>query len=150
MAAASSNQGRQGAGTADLDSHANMAVLGNQCTIIQRTGRYADVNSFASYVVLMARVPIVDAALEYDCPHSGRTFLLLSRNALFVESMYHNLVPPFIVREAGLEVDKLAKIHSETATKQHHLIYSKECDLRIALQLQGIFSVFNTRCLNEN
>ena len=70
----------------ELDSHANMFVLGNQCTIIQRTRRYAGVNEFISDVGLMAQVPIVDTALEYDCPHSGRSFLLLARNALFVES----------------------------------------------------------------
>ena len=63
VAAASSGQGRQGEGTTKLDSHANMVVLGNQCTIIQRKGRYVDVNVFASDVGLMSRVPIVDAAL---------------------------------------------------------------------------------------
>ena len=112
MAAASSGQGKQVTGTTELDSHANMVVLGNQCIIIQRTGRYADVNSFASDVGSMARVPIVDAALAYDCPHSERTFLLVARNALFVESMDHNFFPPFIMREAGSEVDELAMIHA--------------------------------------
>ena len=63
VAAASSGQGRQGAVTNELDRHANMVVLGNQCTIIQRKGRYVDVNVFASDVGLMSRVPIVDAAL---------------------------------------------------------------------------------------
>ena len=75
---------------------------------------------------------------------------MVARNALFVESMDHNLVLPFIMRESGLEVDELAKIHAEIATKQHHSIYSKECDFRIALKLQGIFSVFNTYRLNDN
>ena len=71
--------------------------------------------------------------MAYDCPHYGRTFLLVAKNTLFVKSMDHNLVPLFIMLEAGLYVDELAKIHVETATKQHHLIYSKECNFRIAL-----------------
>ena len=84
MADAGSVQGRQGAGTTELYRHTNMVVLGNQFTIIQRTGRYAGVNAFASDIGSMARSPIVDAELEYYYPHSGRTFLLVARNTLFV------------------------------------------------------------------
>ena len=84
MAAASSGQGRQGAVTNELDRHANMVVLGNQCTIILMKGRYADVNAFASDVGSMERVPIVNAELAYYCPQSGRMFLLVASNALFV------------------------------------------------------------------
>ena len=40
----------------------------------------------------MSRVPIVDAVLGYDCPIYGKTTLLVARNALFVESMDHNLI----------------------------------------------------------
>ena len=86
-----------------------------------------------------SRVPIVDAVLGYDCPISGKTTLLVTRNALFVESMDHNLIPPFIVREAGLEVDEKSKVHAKDASKKNHLIYSHEIRLRIALQLEGIF-----------
>ena len=90
------------AGTTELDSYANMVVIGAQGTIIQKTGRYADVNAFSSDVGTLSRVPIVDAGVAYDCPFSGQTILMVARNDLYVESMYHNLVPPFIMREAGL------------------------------------------------
>ena len=89
-------------GTTELDSHANMVVISAQGMIIQKTGRYADVNAFSSDVGTMPRVPIVDAAIAYDCPFSGRTILMVARNALYVDSMDHNLVPPFIMREEGL------------------------------------------------
>ena len=90
------------AGKTELDSHANMVVIDAQGTIIQQTGRYADVNAFSSDVGTMSRVPIVDAAVAYDCPFSGQTTLMVARNALYVDIMDHNLVPPFIMREAGL------------------------------------------------
>ena len=32
--------------TTEMDSHANMAVVGSNATKIQDTGRYADVNAF--------------------------------------------------------------------------------------------------------
>ena len=88
-----------------MDSHANIVVIGAQGTIIQNTGKYADVNGFSTDVGTISRVPIVDAVLGYDCPISGKTTLLVARNALFVESMDHTFIPPFIMREAGLEVD---------------------------------------------
>ena len=48
------------AGTTELDPHANMVVIGAQWTIIQKTGRYADVNAFSSDVGTMSRVPIIE------------------------------------------------------------------------------------------
>ena len=94
-----------------MDSHAKMVVIGAKGTIIQKTGKYADVNGFSSDVGTMSRVPIVDAVLAYDCPISGKTTLLVARNALFVQSMNHNLIPPFIMQESGLKVEEQAKIH---------------------------------------
>ena len=65
VADASSGRERGGAGTTELDSHANMVVIGAQGTIIQNTGKYADVNGFSPDVGTMSRVPIVDAVLGY-------------------------------------------------------------------------------------
>ena len=50
-------------GTTELDSHANMVVIGAQGTIIQKTRRYADVKALSSDVGTMSREPIVDAAV---------------------------------------------------------------------------------------
>ena len=60
----------------ELDSHANMVVIGAQGTIIQKKGKYADINWFSSDVGIMSRVPIVDAVLAYDCPISGKMIVL--------------------------------------------------------------------------
>ena len=59
----------------------------------------------------MSRVPIVNAVLTYNCPISGKTILLVVRNVLFVQSMNHNLIPPFIMQDSGLKVEEQAKIH---------------------------------------
>ena len=103
--AAGGEHGGWSTGTTELDSHANMVVFGNQVTTIQNTGKFADVNSFAKYVGMVPRVPILDSVVAYDCPYSGEVILLVARNALFVVSMDHNLVPPFIMQEAGLQVN---------------------------------------------
>ena len=97
----------------------------------------------------MSRVSIVDAVLAYDCPISGKTTLLVTKKALFVQSMNHKLIPPFIMREAGLKVEEQAKIHIKEPAKENQSIYSSEINLRIALQLGGVFLVFKTRKLND-
>ena len=63
--------------TAELDSHANTIVLGNQALVIQDTGTYAEVNVFPSEVRGMSKVPVVDAVVTYDCPFTLESYLLV-------------------------------------------------------------------------
>ena len=50
------------------------------------------------------KVPLVDAAVSYRSPLDGRVCILLIKNALFVASMSYNLIPPFMMREAGIKL----------------------------------------------
>ena len=138
-----------GGGTTELDLHANMVVIGAQGTIIQKTGKYADVNVFSYDLGTMSRVPIDNAVLAYNCPIYRKRTLLVARNALFVQSMNHNLIPPFIMRESGLKVEEQAKINVKEPAKENHSIYNSYINFSIALQLEVIFSVFKTRNLND-
>lgn len=126
-----------------------MIVFGCDATILQETGQHVDVNGFAEECQVLEKLPIVDAAVAYDCPYSLKTFILVGRNAICVPSMTHNLVPPFIMREAGLEVNDIPKIHVDQPTKCHHSIFCAETDLRIPLKLRGVFSYFPTRRLTH-
>ena len=54
----------------ELDSHANMAVAGYDCTVIATSGRYATVTPFSSNLPTMDMVEIGDVALAYDDPIS--------------------------------------------------------------------------------
>jgi hypothetical protein len=125
----------------ELDSHANMPVVGRNAYIISDTGRVAEVNPFTPDYNAM-QVPIVDAAIQYDCPHSGISYILVIRNALHFPSMVHNLLPPFILREAGVKVCDTPKIQMDDPTVDHHSIHFPETNLRIPLSLWGIFSYF--------
>eukprot|EP00956_Cyclotella_meneghiniana_P018591 scaffold31024_cov85-Cyclotella_meneghiniana.AAC.2 len=147
-----SNMGEGGEeSTTELDSHANMVVVGKNATIISRTGKYADVHAFSDECDHLSQIPIVDVALAYDCQYSGKTFLLIVRNALYVESMDRNLIPPFIMREAGLIVNDVPRIHCYTdLDNDSHCIICREIGLKIPLRLRGIFSYFPTRALNQD
>ena len=59
--------------------------------------------------------------------------------------MHSNLIPPFIMRVGGVIGKDTPKIHCKTPTLEDHLISFVDIDLRIKLQLKGIFSIFHHR-----
>ena len=56
--------------------------------------------------------------------------------------MEHNLVPPFVLREAGFIVNDTPRIHCQNVTKDSHTIISEDGDLRMPSRLHGVFSYF--------
>ena len=138
--------------TTELDSHANMVVVGRQASIISESGTHAEVKAFSDDCGTLEKIPIVDAAFAYDCPLSAKTYILIVRNALYVRNMEHNLIPPFIMREAGITVNDTPRIHlgNEATHESHSIIFNGDASLRIPLQLRGIFSYFPTRALEKS
>ena len=128
----------------DLDTHANMIVAGKHAFVLADTGRKATVQAFSPDMEAI-ETAIVDCAILYECPYSGKSYILVARNALHVPTMSHNLVPPFILREAGIVVDDVPKIHQEEPDVTHHSLYFSGPGLRIPLALWGVFSYFPTR-----
>ena len=127
----------------ELDSHANMLVVGKHAYIIAKTGKKVDVSPFTpDYKPLT--VPLVDATVKYDNPYDGKTYILVLRNALYVPSMDHNLIPPFMLWEMGVTVNDVPKIHKEDPTVNDHAMTFAETGFRIPLSLWGIFSYFPT------
>ena len=136
---------KNGISRTELDSHANMVVLGRHSLVVANTGKTAQVSPFTPDYKSMENVPIVDGAIAYDCPYSGESYVLLCHNALHAPSMEHNLIPPFIMREAGMVVNDTPKIHAESPTEEHHSIFFKDENLRIPLALHGVFLYFSSR-----
>jgi hypothetical protein len=128
-----------------LDSHANMVVLGKNCFVFEWSGRSCSVHPFSDSLGTVKNVPIVDAAIAYDCPYRHETYILLVRNALYLPTLQHNLIPPFIMREGGVIMSERAKIHSPNPSEDDHCIQFRDHELRIPLRLHGTFSFFHTR-----
>ena len=125
----------------ELDSHANMVVLSEHAYIFDSTvHKCCDVIPYDPNMGKTSKVPVVDRVVVYDCPYSHITYLLIFRNALHILSLKDNLIPLFILREAGLEVNEAAKIHINEPSKKDHTIISESNDLVIPLQLNGDFS----------
>jgi hypothetical protein len=136
-----------GQGATELDSHANMVVAGFDCTVIATSGCYATVTPFSSNLRTMDMVEIGDVAIAYNDPISLQTYLLVMRNALLIPTIDHNLVPPFLLWMAGLQVDETPKHQLALPTVYNHSIYDSETEMRIHLILKGVFLYFPTRAL---
>jgi hypothetical protein len=154
ISAAIDNEDDDGCSRTDLDSHANMVVVGRHALIVSTSGKTAEVSPFTPDYEALQKVPIVDAAIAYTCPCTNKEYILIVRDALSVPSMKNNLIPPFIMREAGLHVETTPKIQATDPTIEHHSIYFPHDDFRIPLSLSGVFSYFPTtkpsiRSLND-
>ena len=132
--------------TMELDSHANMVLLGKDGFVFDGVqGRTCNVVPYDPSLGMGKKIPIVDGAVAYDCPYTHRTYILIMRNALYVPTLDHSLIPPFIMREAGLVVNDIPKIHVKDPDTDDHAILFPEDNLKIQLQLSGIFSYFHIR-----
>lgn len=101
----------------ELDSHANMPVIGANAYILADLQKTAEVSPFTPDYKSM-EIPIVDAAVLYECPYNGEMYILVIRNALYVPAMRHNLLPPFILREHGVQVSEVPKIQTKDPTTE--------------------------------
>ena len=99
----------------ELDSHANMSVIGREALVVEQSGRMVEVSPFTpDYKPI--KVEVVNAMVQYNSPLDGKEYMLVIRNALCVPSMNNNLIPPFIMRENGIVVNECAKIQCEDPT----------------------------------
>ena len=118
-----------------------MPVVGRNVFIISNTGRVVEVAPFTPDYQPM-QIPIVGAAIQYDCPYDGVGRILVIRNALHVPSMRHNLMPPFVMREAGIQLRDTPKIQVTSPSEDDHSLYFPDDGFRIPLSLWGVFSYF--------
>ena len=65
-------------------------------------------------------------------------------HTIHILSMTNNVVPPFVLREAGIVVNDKAKLHTVNPTNDDHVIIFKETSFQIPLTLWGVFSYFAT------
>ena len=94
----------------ELDSHANMCVVGRNAYVINYCFNNAEVSLFTLSYDAIKNVPLVDTFTAYDCQYSGKTYLLVLTNELLITTMSNNLIPPFILRKANLIVKDTPKI----------------------------------------
>lgn len=132
-------------GKLEMDSHADSPVVGRGAMEVRDCGRTVLVGGFSDELGEPMRVRVIDALLLYEDDVSGEQYLLLIRNALSVPSMNHHLIPPFMMRLAGVEVDECAKFLSKKPSVRNHSLYFPDEDVRIPMSIHNIFSYVPTR-----
>lgn len=130
-------------GRMELDSHADTIVGGNNCILLETTGRTVSVSPFSEEYDAIKDIPIATIATAYECPSSGQVYILIFNEALyFGHRMTHSLLCPNQLRSHGIQVDDTPVQYNESST---HSLYIPDHDLRIPLSLDGIISGFETR-----
>ena len=132
---------------AELDSHADTCSFGSTCLVIENTGRTVSVEGFGEELGQVHDIPIVQAAVAYDCPITSETYVLLFNEALYIESMTVHLLNPNQMRFQGITVNDipLQMLQPEDRTPQQHSIIYDDPQLHIPLSLRGIMSGFVVR-----
>ena len=118
-----------------------MPVVGSGAYAISHSGEIADAKAYDPKFGT-THVPIVDTAVQYDCPYTGQSSVLVIRNALHVPSMHNHLILTFMMREAGGVVNDTPKIQVVDPDVTDHSIFFGDDKMRIPLFLNGIFSYF--------
>ena len=68
----------------ELDSHADMIVLGAHAFIFDSTNRTCNFQPFDPSLGTASKIPIVDGAVVYEYPYTGEIYVLILRNALHI------------------------------------------------------------------
>ena len=114
--------------------------------MLSDTNQRVTVHPFAPGLKTMRDIPIVTAALAYDCPTTMATYVLIFHQALFIPTMDNNLICPAQLRSNQLTVNDTPLIHipSEQRCAEDHSILGP-VDLHIPLSLDGTVSYFDCR-----
>jgi hypothetical protein len=86
---------------------------------------------------------VVDAAMRYD--RDWRLYILLIRNALYVPSLDHNLMPPFMMREAGVILKDTPKTQLDDPSEKDHALTIRDWLQNPTVPLGNLFIFSNVQ-----
>ena len=129
----------------ELDSHADTCCVGANVHILGQTHKTVNVTPFLQKLGTIKRAPIVDAAVAYDDPKSGETYILVINQAIHIPEMTHNLLCPMQCRMNDVLIDEVPKFLAPQPSDTTHSIHFKRNHLIIPLELDGVISYFPSR-----
>ena len=131
--------------TTDLDSHTGSPVVGDNTSILLYTNKTVCVSDFMKTLVDINKVLVIVAAVAYTDVVTGVTCLLVISNALYMKRMEGNLIPPFMIRLTGHEVDEYHMFMCKKPSTKTHTISINDPELITPLSLKGISSYILNR-----
>jgi hypothetical protein len=127
----------------DLDSHADTCCVGDGVMIVNETLKTVKATPFLKSLGSVTNVPIITAAVAYDDPRSGKTFVFLIHQALLFKGLKHCLLCPMQMRLNDVVVNERPKFLSMKPTEEDHAIVCGK--LLVPLELAGVTSYFPAR-----
>ena len=103
----------------ELDTCANTMVLGKNCLLIQAIGKVLGWNASAG----STKCPTVSGLVVYNHLHTGVTYMLKWRQAIYLDTMDNHLICPMQCRMQGVTIHDMPKIFVKNPT--HVLLWSR-------------------------
>ena len=124
----------------DLDSHADTCVLGNNALLVEKPHPVQTSNaSFADPALGSVTKPMLSGAFKYTSPATGKSYIFVVHQAIYIETMTHSLLCPMQMRENDVILNECPKSVTENPTEDHHSVTvtadTADQQLRVPLRL---------------
>ena len=132
----------------ELDSHADTCTVGKNSLITHVHNRQVNVHAYDPSLGSQQDMSIVNAAVAYDCPHTGEVLIFKINQAIHIESMSNNLLCVMQLRMNDVKVFDCPKFLTENPDAQTHSIpipstEGDELAIAVPLSLHGVTSYFS-------
>ena len=89
-------------GSIELDSHADMVVLGSNAVVLHYTGNECEVSPYSDEYEAISNVPVVHGATLWTDQNDNQGYILVFNEALWMgDSLPHSLINPNQLRAYG-------------------------------------------------
>ena len=131
-------------GRLELDTHADTCVAGANTVVLDLTGKHVSVTPFCEEEYEpMNEIPIATVATAYDCPDTGRVWVLIINEALYFGSkMANTLLCPNQLWQHGKVIEDCPRQFDQLSS---HSIFIPSHNICFPLSLNGIISGLVTR-----
>jgi hypothetical protein len=125
----------------ELDSHADTTCVGANCRVIAYSDKVCSVSPYHPKYKSLENVPIVQAGTAYDDQNTGKTYILVMNQSLYMgDTLPTTLLNLNQARSNNIIVDDVLQQFGGT-----HSIFIPQHDLRIPLTVKGVFSCLPVR-----
>ena len=130
----------------ELDSHADICVVGDNCLVIHDHNWPVNVYSYDPKDGHRS-AKTVDATVGYQDPQSGQVFILMINQAIFIDGLDNYLLCPMQCHLNGVHIREIPKFLAESPSETTHAVelsnpFEAAHLLIIPLQLSGAISYF--------
>jgi hypothetical protein len=90
----------------DLDTHADTCCFGKDAFIVNIDHHSCtEATGFSASLGSVKSLPIVTAAVAYDCPITYLTYILIFHQIVYIDELNSHLICPYQLRLAGITVN---------------------------------------------